>query len=243
MTSTLTPIPNAALDALERTISGEVIQPGGDGYDSHRKIWNGSIDRRPAVIVRCGSTEDVRRAVRFAAEHELLTAVRGGGHSFPGLSTCDDGIVIDLSMMSQVDVDPTSRTVVVQAGALLGDVDHATQPYGLAVPAGIVSHTGVAGLTLGGGLGWQQRKYGLTIDNLLSAELVTAAGEVITASSDQHPELFWGLRGGGGNFGVVTSFRFRLNPIGPDVMAGPVFWPIEDSRDVLRFYREIRHRS
>ncbi len=238
MTTSSAPSLGIAIDRLGNAVAGPVIRPGDGDYDEHRRIWNGSIDRSPAVIVRCETTGDVQAAVRFAAEHQLLTAVRGGGHSFPGLSTCDGGIVIDLSLMRQIVVDPDNRTARVEAGALLGDVDRATQPYGLGVPAGIVSHTGVAGLTLGGGLGWQQRKYGLTIDNLLSAQIVTAAGDVTTASADENPELFWGLRGGGGNFGVVTSFRFRLNPIGPEVMAGPVFWPMEDSERVLHFYRD-----
>lgn len=238
MSNTTRAIPAPAVTHLNDSVTGQVIRPGDATYDEHRRTWNGSIDRTPALIIRCAGTDDVRTAVRFAADRGLLIAVRGGGHSFPGLSTCDGGIVIDLSLMNQIDVDPDNRTARVGAGALLGDVDRATQPFGLGVPAGIVSHTGVAGLTLGGGLGWQQRKYGLTIDNLLSAEVVTAAGDVVVASAEQNAELFWGLRGGGGNFGVVTSFLFRLNPIGPDVMAGAVFWPMEDSERVLRFYRD-----
>lgn len=204
-------------------------------------MWNGSIDRSPALIVRCAGATDVAAAVEFAREHELLTAVRGGGHSFPGFSTCDGGIVIDLSPMKGIDVDPETRTVRAEAGVLLGELDHVTQPHGLGVPAGIVSHTGIAGLTLGGGLGWQQRKYGLSIDNLASTNIVTADGDFITASEDENSDLFWGLRGGGGNFGIVTSFTFRLNPIGPLVMAGPVFWAMDDAREVLRFYRDWIH--
>jgi hypothetical protein len=214
------------------------VQPGDPGYDEHRRVWNGSIDRRPALIARCASAEDVVAAVGLARESGQHPAVRGGGHSFPGLSTCDDGLVIDLSRMKGIQVDPEGRTVRVQAGVLLGELDRATQPHGLAVPAGIVTHTGVAGLTLGGGIGWLHRKYGLTVDQLLSSEVVTAGGEVIRASEDENAELFWGLRGGGGNFGVVTEFEFRLNRLGPGVLAGPVFWPIEDSPDVLRFYRD-----
>ncbi len=227
-----------AVAALASAVSGEVIGPDDPGYDEHRRVWNGSIDRRPALIVRCTDVSDVRAAVGFAAEHGLLTAVRGGGHSFPGHSTCDGGIVIDLRRMNQVEVDPGAGSVDVGAGALLGELDRATQEHGLAVPAGIVTHTGVAGLTLGGGLGWQQRKHGLTIDNLLSADVVTAGGDVVTASEDENPDLFWGLRGGGGNFGVVTTFRFRANRVGPRVLAGPIFWRMADAGEVLRFYRD-----
>lgn len=233
-----TSIPASSVDAFEASMEGHVFRPEDDGYEEHRKVWNGSIDRSPALIARCAGVADVRSSVRFAREQDLLTAVRGGSHSFPGFSTCDGGVVIDLGPMRGIDVDPESRTVRAQAGVLLGDLDHRTQPFGLAVPAGIVSHTGIAGLTLGGGLGWQQRKYGLTIDNLLAAEIVTAEGEHLTASADENPELYWGIRGGGGNFGIVTSFEFRMNPIGPQVMAGPVFWPMEDTPEVLRFYRE-----
>lgn len=230
--------PPASVDALESSVQGRVIRPGSSTYETHRRVWNGSIDRRPQLIVRCASVADVRAAVRFAGEHELLTAVRGGGHSFPGLSTCDDGIVIDLGAMKGIDIDPQRRTVRVEAGVLLGELDRRTQTHGLGVPAGIVSHTGIAGLTLGGGLGWQQRRYGLSIDNLLSADVVTADGAVLTASAEEHADLFWGLRGGGGNFGVVTSFAFRLNPVGPHVMAGPVFWSMDDAPTLLRFYRD-----
>jgi FAD/FMN-containing dehydrogenase len=234
-TTTLTPRSVTDLAAL---VEGEVIRPGDAGYDDHRRVWNGSIDRRPALIVRCGGSGDVAAAVRFAREHDLLVAVRGGGHSFPGLSTCDGGMVIDLGPMKKIAVDPERGTVDVDAGVLLGELDQQTQLIGQAVPAGIVSHTGIAGLTLGGGLGWQQRKHGLTIDNLLAAEVVTASGEMLTANDEQNPDLFWALRGGGGNFGIVTSFRFRMNPIGPLVMAGPVFWRMSDAQSVLRFYRE-----
>jgi FAD/FMN-containing dehydrogenase len=231
-------LPSASVDALETSVRGEVIRPDSAGYDTHRRVWNGAIDRRPALIVRCATAADVTAAVRFGQEHDLRIAVRSGGHSFPGLSTCDDGIVIDLGLMKGIDVDPARGTVRAQAGVLLGELDRRTQPYGLSVPAGIVSHTGIAGLTLGGGMGWQQRKHGLTIDNLLAADVVTAEGDVVTASADEHAELFWGLRGGGGNFGVVTSFEFRANPVGQHVMAGPIFWPMDDAPGLLRFYRE-----
>jgi FAD binding domain/Berberine and berberine like len=226
-----------ALTALPGSFRGEVVRPGDPSYDEHRKVWNGSIDRSPAAIARCATARDVVDAVELARETGLPTAVRAGGHSFPGLSTCDDGLVIDLSRMKRIEVDPDGRTARVEAGVLLGELDAATQPHGLAVPAGIVTHTGVAGLTLGGGIGWIQRQYGLTIDQMLAATMVTANGDLVRASEDENPELFWGLRGGGGNFGVVTEFEFRLNSLGP-VLAGPIFWPMEKSPEVLRFYRD-----
>lgn len=181
---------------------------------------------------------DVMAAVRFAREQDLLVAVRGGGHSFPGLSTCDGGMLIDLGPMRGIRVDPEARTARAQAGVLLGELDRETQAFNLAVPSGIVTHTGIAGLTLGGGIGWIMRKYGLTIDNLLSVDVVTADGEFVKASEEENPELFWGVRGGGGNFGIVTDFEFRLHPLGPQVVAGPVFWLMEDAAEVLRFYRD-----
>ena len=223
---------------LAEGFSGQIIRPDDAGYEQHRRIWNGSIDRRPGLIARCAGVADVTAAVNFARENGLLAAVRGGGHSFPGLSTCDDGIVIDLSLMKGIRVDPASRTVRVEPGVLIGELDDETQPFGLGVPAGIVTHTGVAGLTLGGGIGFQHRKYGLTIDNLLSVDLVTASGDFVKASADENADLFWGVRGGGGNFGVVTDFEFRLNPIGPIVMSGAVLWRLADAQHVLRFYRD-----
>jgi FAD/FMN-containing dehydrogenase len=218
---------------------GEVITPRHDEYDDARAVWNGSVDRRPRLIARCGGTADVAAAVRFAREHGLEVAVRGGGHNVAGTAVCDDGIVIDLSAMRGVWVDPGRRTALVEGGALWGDVDHATQAHGLATTGGIVGHTGVGGLSLGGGIGWLMRKHGLTVDNLVEAEVVTADGEVLRASAKDHPDLFWALRGGGGNFGVVSSFRFALHPVGPQVTAGPVFWAAEDTSDVLRFYRDF----
>ncbi len=240
MTTTVTSagIDGAAVDALETAFGGEVVRPDADGYGEHRKVWNGSIDRRPDLIARCAGVADVRAAVRFGREHDLLVAVRGGGHSFPGLSVCDGGMLIDLGPMRGVRVDPARRTVRAQAGVLLGELDRETQSFGMAVPAGIVTHTGLAGLTLGGGIGWIMRKFGLTIDQLQSVDVVTADGDFVTASEDEHPDLFWGVRGGGGNFGIVTDFEFRLNPLGPDVVAGPVFWLMEDAPQVLRFYRD-----
>jgi hypothetical protein len=236
--TTSPPLSERAVDALAAVVRGRVVRPGDPTFAEHRNVWNGAIDRRPAVIVRCANVEDVTTAVKFARDHELLTAVRGGGHSFPGYSTCDGGLVIDLGPMQQIDVDPANRTVRAEAGVLLGEIDHATQRDGVAVPAGIVSHTGIGGLTLGGGLGWQQRRHGLTIDNLVSADVVTADGTIVRASADEHTELFWGLRGGGGNFGVVTSFTYWLNAVGPLVMAGPIFWAMADAPAVLRAYRD-----
>jgi FAD/FMN-containing dehydrogenase len=228
----------AAIDALRAPFGGEVIGPADAGYEQHRKVWNGSIDRRPGLIARCAGVADVRAAVRFGREHATAVAVRGGGHSFPGYSVCDDGLLIDLSLMKGIRVDPDAGTARAQAGVLLGDLDRETQAFGLAVPAGIVTHTGLAGLTLGGGIGWIMRKYGLTVDQLVSVDVVTADGEFVKASEDENADLFWGVRGGGGNFGIVTDFEFRLNPLGPEVMAGPVFWSMDDAPGVLRFYRD-----
>ena len=228
----------AMVDGLRRPFNGEIVQPGDADYDQHRRIWNGSIDRYPALVARCADAADVGRAIRFAREAGLDLTVRSGGHSFPGHSVSDDGLVVDLSLMKRIQVDPEDRVVRVQAGVRLGELDQATQPFGLAVPAGIVTTTGLAGLTLGGGIGWLMRKYGLTIDQLLSVELVTADGELVTASESENPDLFWAVRGAGSNFGVVTEFEFQLNPLGPEVFAGAVFWPMEESANVLRFYRD-----
>ena len=218
---------------------GQLITADHADYDTARAVWNGAVDRRPRLVARCSGTADVAAAVRVARDHDLEIAVRGGGHNVAGTAVCDDGIVIDLSAMRAVRVDPADRTALVQGGALWGDVDHETQAHGLATTGGIVGHTGVAGLTLGGGLGFLMRKHGLTIDNLVAAEVVTADGSIVQASADEHPDLFWARRGGGGNFGVVTSFRFALHPVGPIVVAGPVFWGADDTTDVLRFYRDF----
>src|SRR3954467_14346855 len=228
----------AALAELEGTFRGHVVPATHPSYDEHRKIWNGSIDRHPAVIARCAGVADVISAVKFGRKTGLPVAVRSGGHSFPGLSVADDALMIDLSPMKGVRVDPLERTARVQAGVLLGELDRETQAFGLAVPSGIVTHTGVAGLTLGGGIGWVMRKHGLTVDQLLLAEVVTASGDVVRASPDENADLFWGIRGGGGNFGIVTEFEFRLNELGPQVLAGPIFWRMADSPQVLRFYRD-----
>jgi FAD/FMN-containing dehydrogenase len=228
----------AAVSALRDGLRGELIGADDASYEEHRAVWNGSIDRYPALIARCGGVADVMSALKFAGESGLAVAVRSGGHSFPGLSVCDDGLVIDLSLMRGIRVDPEARTARAQAGVLLGELDRETQAFGLAVPAGVVTHTGLAGLTLGGGIGWLMRKYGLTIDQLLSVDMVTASGEFVKASERENADLFWGVRGGGGNFGIVTEFEFRLNPLGPIVYAGPIFWAMEDSPRVLRFYRD-----
>lgn len=217
---------------------GAILRPGQQGYDEARRVWNGAVDRHPRMIARCAGTADVVAAVRFAAERELLVAVRGGGHGVAGTATCDDGMVIDCSPMKGIRVDPPARTAWAQPGVLWGELDQETQAFGLAVTGGIVTHTGIAGLTLGGGLGWLMRKHGLTIDNLTAADVVTADGRLLRASAAEHPDLFWGLRGGGGNFGVVTCFEYRLHPLGP-VLAGPVLWPIEQAAEVLRFYRDF----
>jgi FAD/FMN-containing dehydrogenase len=229
----------ADLERLRSSLHGLVIGPDDESYDEARSIWNGAIDRHPACIARCTGVADVVAAVRSARDHDLEIAVRGGGHNVAGTAVCDDGIVVDLSAMRAVWVDPAGCTARVQGGALWGDVDHETQAHALATTGGIIGHTGVAGLTLGGGLGFLMRKHGLALDNLLAAEVVTADGRVVQASADEHPDLFWALRGGGGNFGVVTSFLFSLHPVGPTVMAGPLFWAADDTTDVLRFYRDF----
>jgi FAD/FMN-containing dehydrogenase len=223
---------------LQDGFRGELLRPDDADYEDARQVWNRSINRFPALIARCAGAADVIDSVNFARENGLLLAVRSGGHSFPGLSVCDGGLVIDLSPMKGIRVDPEARTARAQAGVLLGELDRETQAFGFAVPAGIVTHTGLSGLTLGGGIGWLMRKYGLTIDQLLSVDLITAEGELVKASEKENADLFWGVRGGGGNFGIVTEFEFRLNPVGPIVVAGPIFWPMEESPNVLRFYRE-----
>ena len=228
----------AALAHLRRRLHGELIRPGHPSYDERRRVWNGSIDRRPALIVRCLDVADVSAAVAFARRSDLPLAVRCGGHSFAGLSVCDGGIVVDLGPMKQIRVDPEGRTVQVEAGVLLGELDRATQAHGLAVPIGSVTHTGLAGLTLGGGIGWLMRKYGLTVDQLLSVEMVTADGEVRRASRAENADLFWGVRGGGGNFGIVTRFEFRLHAVGPMVYSGLLLWPLEEGPEVVRHYRD-----
>src|SRR5256884_3239129 len=229
----------ASLEKLRNGFRGELIQPGDREYNSSRVVWNAMADRHPALIARCTRVEDVVTAVRFAREHDLVIAVRGGGHSVAGFSTCDGGVLIDLSGMRTVEIDPAKRIARVQGGALLEQLDRAAQEYGLACPVGVVGHTGVAGLTLGGGMGRLQRKHGYTIDNLLSVDLVTADGTVRHVSEDDDPELFWGLRGAGANFGVATAFEFRLHPVGPNVTTAVVVFPIDRARDAAALYRDL----
>src|SRR5215469_12178975 len=219
-----------------QSLRGELIQPSDNSYDEARKLYNAMIDRRPRFIVRCADVADVIASVNFARENKLLLAVRGGGHNGGGLGSCDDGLVINLSRMKGIRIDPANRTVRVEPGCTQGDVDHATHSFGLAVPAGIVSTNGIAGLTLGGGTGYLTRKYGLTIDNLIEADVVLADGRFVTANASQNEDLFWGLRGGGGNFGVVTSFVFRAHPVSM-VLAGPMMWEIKHARQIMQWYR------
>ena len=232
-------IPASKLGELKQGFEGELLLPGDEAYEGARKIWNAMIDKRPALIARCAATPDVVRGVNFARDNGLLLAVRGGGHNIAGNAVCDDGMVIDMSRMKAARVDPGRRLVTIEGGATLADLDAATQAHGLATPVGINSTTGIAGLTLGGGFGWLSRKYGMTVDNLESAEVVTAAGDVVRANEKEHPDLFWALRGGGGNFGVVTRFEFRLHPVGPDVLSGLIVYPISEAKAVLQQYREF----
>ena len=225
--------------SLRDDVDGEVIVPGDPPYEEARKIWNGRIDRHPAAVVRCTSSADVAASVSFAARHGLLLAVRCGAHSTPGYSTCDGGVVIDLRPMNRVTVDTETRTARVQGGTVWAELDAATQEHGLAVTGGRVSDTGVGGLAVGSGSGWLERMYGFTCESLISAEVVTAAGEVVTASETENPDLFWGLRGGGGNFGVVTEFEFNLHPVGPILTAGMLLWHRDKAGDVIRFYRDF----
>ncbi len=231
-------IPEPALQKFRASLRGQSLCPSEQGYDTARTIHNASIDRRPAIIARCASTADVVVCVHFAREHDLLVSVRGGGHSIAGKAVCDGGLMIDLSGMKGIRVDPVRRTVRAEPGLVLGEFDRETQAFGLATTMGVVSRTGISGLTLGGGLGWLMRKCGLACDNLISADIVTADGRLLTASAIQNDDLFWCLRGGGGNFGVVTSLEYQLHEIGP-VLAGGVFYPAEKTREVLRFYRDF----
>jgi FAD binding domain/Berberine and berberine like len=227
-----------AIAGFAAQLRGGLVQPGDAGYDAARKVYNAMIDRHPRLIVYCADVADVRSGVGFAHEHGLLLAMRSGGHNGGGLGVCDEGLVLDLSRLKGIRIDPQARTAQVEAGCLIGDLDHATHAFGLATPAGIISTTGIGGLTLGGGIGYLSRKHGLTIDNLLAADVVLADGRLVTASANEHTDLYWALRGGGGNFGVVTSFLLRLHPL-HTVVAGPTFWPLERTADVLRWYRDF----
>jgi FAD/FMN-containing dehydrogenase len=224
---------------LKAGLRGQLLSPGDEGYDRARKLWNGMFDRRPALIARCAGAADVIRAVSFARDNRLAIAVRGGGHSFPGHSVCDGGLVIDLSAMKGIRVDLRTRTARAQAGVKWIEFDHETQAFGLATTGGTDADTGIAGLTLGGGLGWLSSKYGLTVDNLVSADVVTADGRLLTASATENQDLFWGLRGGSGNFGVVTSFEYQLHAVGPTILGGMVAYPLGRAKEVLRFYRQF----
>src|SRR5687767_2715784 len=226
-------------DEFKAGLRGQLLSPGDDGYDRARRLWNGMFDRRPALIARCAGAADVIRAVSFARDNRLAVAVRGGGHSFPGYSVCDGGLVIDLSAMKAIRVDLRTRIVRAQAGVKWIEFDHETQAFGLATTGGTDGDTGIAGLTLGGGLGWLSSKYGLTIDNLVSADVVTADGRLLTASATENQDLFWGLRGGSGNFGVVTSFEYQLHAVGPTILGGMVAYPLGRAKEVLRFYRHF----
>jgi len=229
---------DAAISTFQQNLRGRLVRPGDADYDEVRALYNGMIDKRPRLIARCADAADVITAVTFGREQGLLVAIRGGGHNGPGLGSCNDGLVIDLSLMKGIRVNRGKKTVRVEPGCTSGDVDHATHAFGLAVPFGIVANTGVAGLTLGGGTGYLTRQYGLTIDNLLEADVVLADGSFVTASATEHPDLFWALRGGGGNFGVVTSFLFQAHPVST-VFAGPIFWDARDARTVMRAYRDF----
>ena len=226
-------------EEFKASLRGHLLHPGEDGYDNARKVWNGMFDRRPTLIARCAGAADVISAVNFARDTGLQVAVRGGGHSFPGHSVCDGGLVIDLSPMKGIRVDSAARTARAEPGIKWIEFDRETQAFGLATTGGTASDTGIAGLTLGGGLGWLSNKYGLTVDNLISADVVIANGRLLTASATENQDLFWGLRGGGGNLGVVTSFKYQLHAVGPTVLGGMVVYPLAKAKDVLRFYREF----
>ena len=231
-------IDEGALQLLRQSLSGVLLGPGDEGYEEARKIHNGLVDKRPALIVRCRGTEDIVHALGFARETGLEVAVRGGGHSVAGRSVTDDGVMIDLSLMKQIQVDAEARTVRAQGGVLWGEFNNATAAHGLATTGGVISTTGIAGLTLGGGLGWMMATHGLAVDNLQSVELVTAAGDVLSVTADDHPDLFWALRGGGGNFGVAASFEYRLHPM-DQIYGGLIAHPFEMAKEALRFYREF----
>jgi hypothetical protein len=232
-------IADEAMTSLKATFKGVLLRPDEDGYDQARTVWNGMIDRCPALIARCTTRADVSSAVKFARRYNLLVSVRGGGHNVAGNAVCADGLMIDLSPMKAITVDVANRTVRAEAGVLWSELDQATQQHGLATTGGTVSHTGIAGLTLGGGLGWLMGKHGLSCDNLLSVDLVTAEGTLLTVSETENEDLFWAVRGGGGNFGIVSSFTYQLHPVGPTILGGMVLYPQDQAKEVLRFYRDF----
>ncbi len=232
-------IEEKSVEALKTTLRGELLTSDSTGYDESRTLWNAMIDRRPALVARCRGVADVVTSVKFAREHGLGLSIKGGGHNIAGLATCDGGLMLDMSLMRSVWVNATGRTVLAQAGCLLGDVDRETQVHGLAAVLGFVSNTGIAGLTLGGGFGYLTRRFGWTCDNLVSMDVVTAEGRVVRATEQENDDLFWGLRGGGGNFGIVTNFEYQLYPVGPEVMAGVIAWRAEDGSRVLEMYRNL----
>jgi FAD/FMN-containing dehydrogenase len=238
-----TSLDEAAFQALRAGLRGELLRPGDDHYETARQVWNGMIDRKPALLVRCAGVADIITAVNFARTHNLLVSVRGGGHSVTGNAVCDGGLMIDLSPMKGIRVDPVRRTARAEPGLTWSEFDHETQAFGLATTGGIVPTTGIAGFTLGGGLGYLMRRFGLTCDNLLSVDLVTAAGQLLTASETENADLFWGVRGGGGNFGIVTSFEYRLHAVGPTVLGGFIFHPFPRAKEAFQFYREFTKTS
>jgi FAD/FMN-containing dehydrogenase len=235
----MTSIDSSVIEDFRAALRGPLLLPDTPGFDAARAVWNAMIDRRPAIIVRCAGVADVIRAVTFAREHDLLLSVRGGGHNIAGNAVCDGGLMLDMSLMKSVWIDPEARLGYVEAGATLSDFDHEAQAFGLATPLGINSTTGVAGLTLGGGFGWLSRKYGMSVDNLVAAEIVTADGKRLWVSAAKHPDLFWAIRGGGGNFGVVTLFEFALHPLGPEILSGLLVFPFEQAKQVLTRYRDF----
>jgi len=235
------PLSSDAIAILRSKVRGTILLPGDSGFDAARTVWNATVDRKPAIILRCAGVADIVQALALARDQGLPVSVRGGGHNIAGSAVCDDGIMIDLSALKSVRVDPELRRAYVEPGATLADLDHETQAFGLATPLGINSTTGVAGLTLGGGFGWLTRKFGMTVDNLLSAELITAEGKRLRASATENPDLFWAIRGGGGNFGVVTLFEFQLHPVGPELLSGLVVYPFEQAKTLLAKYRELAH--
>ena len=232
-------VEEASIKEFQASLRGEILRPGDDDYDAARKVFNAMIDKRPAMIAHCSGAADVIACVNFARDNNLLVSVRGGGHSVAGKAVCDDGLMIDLSRMKGMRVEPARRTVRAEPGLTLGEFDRETQAFGLATTLGIFSPTGIAGLTLGGGIGWLMGKYGLACDNLISVDIVTADGRLLTASATENKDLFWGVRGGSGNFGIVTSFEYRLHQVGPVVLGGGVLHPVAKAREVLRFYREF----